>query len=204
MHGARRIFALSLGLTLFAGATAAKETIVFVRHGEKPDDGLGQLDCQGFNRALKLPGVMAQNFYPEPNSPKPAAIIAANPSVQKKDDGKSFDYVRPLATIEPTAIVLGMPVNTQIGFDDTKGLQKELERNRYRDALVLVAWEHNTIPEVARKLLRDHGGDADKVHDWDKHDFDSIYVVAIDWNHDKAEFERKSEGLNGQPDSCPG
>ncbi len=33
------------------------ETLVFVRHGEKPAQGYGQLNCQGLNRALALPAV---------------------------------------------------------------------------------------------------------------------------------------------------
>jgi hypothetical protein len=31
------------------------ETIVLLRHGEKPEGGLGQLNCQGLNRALVAP-----------------------------------------------------------------------------------------------------------------------------------------------------
>jgi len=42
-----------------AGTTIhAEETIVFFRHGEKPSAGLGQLTCQGLNRALALPDVL--------------------------------------------------------------------------------------------------------------------------------------------------
>ncbi len=52
------------------------ETIVFVRHGEKPAAGLGQLDCQGLNRALALPPVIAAFG-------KVDAIFAPNPSQQK-------------------------------------------------------------------------------------------------------------------------
>jgi hypothetical protein len=187
---------------LFVDAAAAKETIVFVRHGEKPKDGLGQLSCPGLNRALKLPGVLAKAFFPD-LSVKPAAIFAPNPSVKKDDKGKDYDYVRPLATIEPTAIALGMPIDVDIGFDDAEALRKALEGKRFRNALVLVAWEHSVIPEVARKLLKENGGDPDKVDDWDKHDFDSIYVVTIDWANETADFERKREGLDGQPDACP-
>ena len=30
------------------------QTLVFLRHAEKPGEGLGQLNCQGLNRALDL------------------------------------------------------------------------------------------------------------------------------------------------------
>jgi hypothetical protein len=57
------VAAILLLLLLLDGTRAwsddAVETIVLVRHGEKPDKGLGQLDCQGLNRALALPPVIA-------------------------------------------------------------------------------------------------------------------------------------------------
>ena len=124
-----RLLAAGTATMLIVGVATAKETIVFVRHGEKPPQGLGQLDYRGLNRALALPAVIQKSFG------KPDAIFAPNPSDQKNDDGEHYDYVRPLATIEPTAIAFGMPVNTQIGYDDIKGLQKALEDPAYRDAL---------------------------------------------------------------------
>ena len=58
-----------IGLTLLCstGSSArsddATQTLVFIRHGEKPDEGLGQLSCQGLNRALALPPVIAKVFW---------------------------------------------------------------------------------------------------------------------------------------------
>ena len=94
---------------------------MFVRHGEKPALGLGQLDCRGLNRALALPGVIAKTWG------KPDFIFAPDPAAEKKDAGVSYDYVRPLATIEPTAVLFGMPVDAHIGFADVAGLQAALE-----------------------------------------------------------------------------
>ena len=54
----KRFTAACAAAILFSDAGSATETIVFVRHGEKPANGLGQLDCQGFNRALALPAVI--------------------------------------------------------------------------------------------------------------------------------------------------
>jgi hypothetical protein len=86
--------ALSGAMAAWAYAAAADERIVFVRHGEKPRDGLGQLNCRGLNRALALPAFIAAQFG------KPDAIFAPNPADQKNDNGKPYDYVRPLITIE--------------------------------------------------------------------------------------------------------
>ena len=52
--------------------------------------------------------------------------FAPNPTVMVPDSAGSFYYVRPLATIEPTAIRLGLPVNTRYGYNDLAGVQAEL------------------------------------------------------------------------------
>ncbi len=197
-----RLAGLALAIGLASGVAQASETIAFMRHGEKPADGLGQIDCQGLIRALKLPGALAA-LFPAASFGKPAAILAPNPSVQEDDDGVMYDYVRPLATIEPTAVALGMPINAQFGWDDVRGLRKELEKSKFHDGLVLVAWEHKMADEAVRKLLKAHGGDPDAVPKWERDDFDSVYVVTIDWDKDRATFEKKAEGLNGQPQACP-
>jgi hypothetical protein len=180
------------------------ETIVFVRHGEKPEGGFGQLNCQGLNRALALPSVIANSFG------RPEAIFAPNPSLPKEDAGKLYDYVRPLATIEPTAIRFGLPVDVSVGFDDRKGLQAALEAHRApdRNVLLLVAWEHRQIAPIVRALLAAHDAEAETINDvrdWEGNDFDSIYIVTIRQRGEstKATFNHGYEGLNGQPSACP-
>ena len=173
--GTLAVAAITLSSLLLDGTPAwsddAVETIVLVRHGEKPDKGLGLLDCRGLNRALALPPVIAKTFG------RPSAIFAPDPSQQMEDDGVSYDCVRPLATIEPTAIFFGLPVNASFGFSNTDGVRAAIEQPLYRNAVVLVAWEHRQIETIARTLLAAHGGDPALVPKWDKDDFDSIYVV---------------------------
>ena len=198
------IGALSLLRPLDSGLAEQGEvsvaTIVFIRHGEKPEGGLGQLNCQGLNRALALAPIIAKSFG------KPDAIFAPNPSHPKEDAGKLYDYVRPLATIEPTAIWFGLPVDVSVDVYDREGLQAALENRRMPDhnVFVFVAWEHRQIAPIVRALLAAHGADAEmvkKVKDWDRKDFDSMYVVTI--SETKATFDQKHEGLDGQPDGCP-
>ena len=177
------------------------ETIVLVRHGEKPDAGLGQLSCQGLNRALALPNVIQTLFG------KPDFIFAPDPAHSKPDHLKSYDYVRPLATIEPTAIRFALPVNTQFGQEDDKGLVAALERRDYRNALVLVAWEHRKIEDIAQALLAHNGADPKvRVPSWSYDDFDSIYVIRISRTSEGAHatFEQQHEHLDGQSKQCPG
>ncbi len=181
-----------------AGET--NETIVLVRHGEKPPGGLGQLDCQGLNRALALPEVIRRTFG------TPNAIFAPNPSEAKSDDGAQYDYVRPLATIEPSAVAFGLPIHTEIGQARIDELRAQLDQPAWRDAFVLVAWEHWQIVRLVRALLKEHGGDPTQVPEWDGADFDGIYVVKIHrvGAATTAAFTIGHEGLDGQSTTCPG
>jgi hypothetical protein len=194
---------LFLGVTcpmVAAAQSASTETIVLIRHGEKPASGLGQLDCQGLNRSLTLPAVIDKQFG------KPAAIFAPDPSAPVKDKGTTYDYVRPLATIEPTAIFFGLPVNAGIPVGDIQGLQKSLEAPAYRGAFVLVAWEHSLLVKLAQNLMAAHGGDPGVVPRWEASDFDGIFIIKLSWNgdHAKATFQPGQENLDGLPVSCPG
>jgi hypothetical protein len=176
------------------------ETIVMVRHGEKPAGGLGQLNCQGLNRALALPRVIEARYG------KPDVIFAPDPSKQKDDNGKQYDYVRPLATIEPTAIYFGLPVDTSIGFSKTRDLRTALLSAQYRRSVVVVAWEHRIIEKLARKMVEDSGGDPATVPRWDSPDFDSIYILRVTRGGDSVHvaFSIDHQGLNNQPVTCPG
>jgi hypothetical protein len=176
------------------------ETIAIIRHGEKPPAGLGQLSCQGLNRALALPPVLRKAFG------IPSAIFAPNPAEKKSDNGTLYDYVRPLATIEPTAIAFGLPINSAIGQSRIDDLRRQLDAPIFREATVLVAWEHTMGALLARKLMKQHGGDPSQVPEWKGSDFDSIYTVRIRRSGaaTTASFELGHEGLDGQSASCPG
>lgn len=188
-----------------AGASESGETLVMLRHGEKPLGGLGQLSCKGLNRALALPQMLIGRYG------KPDFIFAPNPSVEVQDGvfKSNYSYIRPLATIEPTAIRLGMPVNAQIGFNQINDLQKELLKPEYAHAVVFVAWEHVLLRDFARQLLQAYGEDPDQVKSWPSGDFDTIYVVHLtrtgNGGRPHATFEVQQEGLTDTlSDTCPG
>ena len=194
---------LGLGLVaspVISAELPVTETIVLVRHGEKPAEGLGQLNCQGLNRAVALPVVIGKLFG------RPDAIFAPDSAQPKEDYGRLYNYVRPLATIEPTAIAFGLPVDASIGVSDLDALQQKLESRVHRSALVVVAWEHAAIAKLARRLVADHGGDPTIVPDWNSDDFDSIYVVQLTQSSagTAVTFEQRHEGLDGEPTTCPG
>ena len=179
----------------------AQETIVTIRHSEKPPGGLGQITCRGLNRALALPQVLIPRYG------RPAAIFAPDPAETVMDGSANrYSYVRPLITIEPTAIGLGMPVNAQIGFLHIARLQAAVTAPAYAHALVYVAWEHAMLNEFAKRMMRTYGEDPSRVPDWPNSDYDRIYVFKIARDHGKARltFNVEHEGLdNALSDTCP-
>jgi hypothetical protein len=195
--------ALTAAAAGYAGpafCTSNVETLVFVRHGEKPKPGLGLLTCKGLNRSLKLPQFFAANF------PPPDYIFAPDPSVKVTEihgDGQRYDYVRPILTIGPTAVRMGVPINTQLPFNDPGLLADTLMEPRYHDATIYVAWEHLNIVTFAEILLnRFH--DESAVPDWPNSDYDKVFVFRIDWSATPAlKFDVRSESLDGIGESCP-
>jgi hypothetical protein len=174
------------------------ETLVCFRHGEKPPGGLGQLTCRGLNRALALPNVLLPRYG------TPQFIFAPNPA-QKVDSTNAYYYVRPLAAVEPTAIRCGLPVNTEFGFREIKGLERELEKPAYQNSTVFVVWEHGMLEEFARKVIKHHGGDPAQVPYWPDSDYDTIFVFKItnDAGQESFSFTIEHEGLNNLSDTCP-
>jgi hypothetical protein len=193
-----------LAILFFGFAVAAQlegqtvETLVCVRHGEKPRGGLGQLDCRGLNRALALPSVLLQKFG------QPQFIFAPN-TTQKVDGTTGYSYVRPLMTIEPTAIRCGLPVNTDFGFKDIAGLEKELQKPEYQSATIFIAWEHALLDQFAKDIVKSKGGNPGQVPAWPGKDFDTIFLIKItrSGTNESVAFTIDHEGLNDLSDNCP-
>ena len=189
------------GLVLMAIAGTslhAEETIVFFRHGEKPSAGLGQLTCQGLNRALALPDVLLSKFG------TPDYLYAPNPATKISDSAGSYFYVRPLATIEPVAIRTGRSVNTNYGYTDISGLQSILVKSSKANSTIFVSWEHAYLVKIVQGIMNAYGG-GQTLPAWTTGDYDSLYVVRLTYSNGSvsAQFERDHEGLNGQPTACP-
>ena len=188
--------AATILLCLQLSIASADTSIIIVRHGEKTAQGLGQLSCQGLNRSLALAPVLLARYG------NPVAIYAPNPAIKKVDMGVSYAYVRPLATIEPLAIRVGLPVNVDFGMEDTAGLVKALLART--EGTQIVAWEHHLAEKLAKQLVTALGGNAMEVPGWNNKDFDSIYIVhVIGKDKDRrAIFAHENEGLNNRSSVC--
>ena len=179
-------------------STTTTETLVFMRHGEKPSGGYGQLTCQGLNRALALPDVLLTKFG------KPTYLYAPSPAAQIVDPAGTFYYVRPLATIEPTAVRAGMNVRTKYAYSDISTLEAALITPTKADSTIFVAWEHSYLQKVVQNIMNHHGGGA-AVPAWISGDYDTLYIVRVNYvgGTITARFSKDHEGLNNQPTGCP-
>jgi hypothetical protein len=189
-------------LLLSIGCAYAQETIVAIRHAEKPPTNLGQLTCKGLNRALALPKVLISRYG------KPDRIYAPDPGTRIGQQGNlSYSYVRPLMTIEPMAIQLEMPVNALIGFKNVGQLRKELLASENANSVIYLAWEHVYLNQFAKRLLKAYGKDPSLVPDWPNDEYDRIYVFRIkdvDGRKDLT-FSVEQQGLTDSlSDKCPG
>lgn len=180
-------------------STPTVETIVFVRHGEKPAVGEnGQLTCQGQNRAIALPLVLIPRYG------NPDYVFAAQPVENQDDDGVNYWYLRAMATIEPTATAAGVTIDLKYDKEDIDDLEKELDQTSYASSLIFVAWEHTELDKLVVDLIHDNGGDSSVVPAWNDDDYDSVFVVTITRNAGQtaAAFGHYQEGLDNQSTDC--
>lgn len=199
----RLLWAVLLFTTLFCQSVMAADQavarIVLMRHAEKPEAGLGQISCKGLRRALLLPDLLINHFG------QPDHLIAPNPGIYKKDHGISYAYLRPLVTLEPTAIRLGMPIATDLGFDEEKRLRERLLQYSHPPLQTWVSWEHKILVIMERKLVSDLGVTQQNIPDWDDNDFDRLDVIEVTPHEGKqtVTVTQQHEGLNNLPDTCP-
>ena len=197
----------ALLLSLESGPSRAQpmdgtQTLVFLRHGEKPAGGLGQLNCQGLNRAIDLATLLPEKFG------KANYVFAANPTrnVEEGEFDNSYSYIRPLMTISPSAIKLGLPVNISFSANDTDDLAEELLQGKYHNSVIYTAWSHGYLPELINTVAGEATGkDAKIIDDWESSDYDSLYVLTLTWHNGKASLQSHvyQQGLNNGSELCP-
>lgn len=170
------------------------QTLVFIRHGEKPDNDSGQLTCKGLNRALALPDVLINQFG------KPDALFAAAPKQSKLGNS-----LRSLQTISPIAIKTSLPIHLQFHAKEVKELREALLSKKYENAVIFIAWEHDNLVKVARDIMKRVGGDPKLIPKWKSNDFDSIYILKIirEGDNKSVTFEQRQQSLDSVSEVCP-
>jgi hypothetical protein len=97
-----------------------------------------------------------------------------------------------------------MPVNTKYGYNAIASLQTALISTGYANSTIFVAWEHLQLVKLVQNIMNAYGGGV-SVPAWGSTDYDSLYVVRVNYVGDtaNAQFTHEFEGLNGQPTACP-
>jgi hypothetical protein len=192
----RRLSAVLFLAALFlVGGVAeafAEQTLVFFRHGEKPQGGYGQLTCQGFNRSLKLPAVLLGKYG------TPTYLYAPNPAFRISDSAGRFYYDRPLETLAPLAVKLKKDIRSQFAYSDIASLQHALIDPAKDGTLIFIAWEHLYLQQLVQNIMNAYGGHL-VVPTWPDSDYDSLFVVRVNYGSAiTAAFQIDHEGLNAQ------
>jgi hypothetical protein len=150
-----------------AGVPQPPATILIIRHAEKLTDGRQDLSETGYKRAAMLPklfdGSRADLLVPQ-------VLFATHMSKHSN---------RPVETITPLAAALKLPIDSTIMDDDYAALAKELLSGKYAGKVVLVAWHHGKIPQLASAL-----GAQPPYTPWPDGQFDRVW--RIDFRDGKA------------------
>jgi hypothetical protein len=152
--------------------------VIIIRHAEKPEQG-DNLSCQGLNRALQLPEVLYGKFK------LPDHIFASSINT-----GKTTGTARMYQTIVPFAIKYNLNINSKFEVGEEDALAKSILKKK---GTVLVVWEHNNIPKIAKEL----GVKEDKLK-WKGSDFDSIWIITF--KNGNAELRIDKENINPSAD----
>lgn len=144
----------------------ARETVLIVRHAEKPLIGK-ELTTQGEARAR------AYAHYFEPFTEDGLRF-----KVDALYGGADSDNsIRPRLTLEPLSRATGLKLDTTIGTKDPERLVRLL-RTSVHGAHPLIAWRHGQIPS----LLQAFGASADLIPGgkWPDDTYDWVVILTFD------------------------
>jgi phosphohistidine phosphatase SixA len=136
--------------------------VMIIRHAEKPEvSGDPNLTPKGYERANALAKVIPDNFG------KPDFLIAT-----KKTKGSD----RPAETITPLSKAIAETIDTTYKADDVSTLAHEVLSNpKYNGKIVLIAWHHGKIPDLAKAL-----GVTNAPEKWQPEVFDRVWKITFD------------------------
>lgn len=136
--------------------------VLIIRHAEKPDDETDpNLSKRGFERADALAKVIPDNFV------RPDFLFATRHSTHSN---------RPYETIEPLAKALHLTIDSNFKDNEFAALAHQiLSDPRYAGKIVLIAWHHGKIPELAHAL-----GATSAPDKWDSKEFDRVWEISYE------------------------
>jgi len=159
-------FEISLSPQVSHGDLLARNTVLIVRHAEKPKIGR-ELTPQGQARARAY----AQYFEPFREAGMDVRVDALYGG---KDSNNS---IRPRLTLEPLSKATGLTLDTSISTDEPDALVALL-RHQPHGSHPLIAWRHGHIPA----LLQAFGASPDLLPGgkWPDDTYDWVIVLVFD------------------------
>ena len=160
------------------GTSSGPSKVMIVRHGEKlgdpssDDESSGKhLSVQGSARAAFLPSLFVPTPPPSLECKLAAGASSFTASYESKDlpgsasrfptpafifaTQESKHSLRPIETITPTSVALGLTINSQYS-NATKDIGKLandiLTKSDYAGKVILICWHHGTIDALATAL----------------------------------------------------
>ena len=159
-------FAFYLSILITPGVSMAKPLrVMIIRHAEKPtDEKSDHLSPVGYQRAEALKKLFEVHpEYAEPHLPD--YLFAA-----RYTPGESS--ARAIETLTPLAQSLNMPLHDDWSSDRSEEFGKELLTNPlYNDKIILIAWKHSEIPNLASGL----GAPCKSA--WNSKVFDRVWLI---------------------------
>ena len=194
--------------------TNTNETLYMIRHAEAHPQGSwddGNYVGAGQWRALDLPTVLQGKINPmQVYSIDPAQFISGT---QNAAGNANWSYVRPSLTVEPYAIANNLPYNLAADFEIFASSGPASASNfffnggKFSNQKVLLAWEHNNIPDTVNALLASYfpSGGAPTVPDWPSGDYDTIWTVILDERGNLTVNNASCEGIESSalPTTAP-
>lgn len=162
----RFLLTFSFMLTPFLYLVALPAQVIIIRHAEKPLSGQS-LSQKGKERAAALVPFFL-NAHDMVVFGAPTAIYAA--AAIKETDSK-----RTAETVQGLADALKITVNNRFEVDDYKAMVSEIKSTpSYTGKTVLICWEHQVIPEIARSF-----GVLQTPARWPGEVFDRTWVISF-------------------------
>lgn len=150
-----------IGVSAFALPTR----VMIIRHAEKPTDPTDpHLSPVGYQRAEALKNIFT--LHPEYAVPRPPDKLFAAGYIPGESSLRSFE------TLVPLAAHLNLNISERWTSNESYKFGNELFYNReYDKAVILIAWKHSEIPQLARGLR------APCKSTWNFNTFDRVWLI---------------------------
>ena len=153
--------------------------IMVIRHAEKPVGPYQGVDTDGnidpeslITKGWQRAGALTVLFDPfrgtlQSNALSIPQFLYASPP------GSESKSKRPVQTITPLSVRIGLSINEGYGKSDYK---KMADNAMSESGIVLIAWQHQDIPHIANHILGNHSA----PQTWPGDRFDLVWVFDLD------------------------